>query len=108
MSIAKITAIVRPSALPAIEKMLQDAGVPGMSVSTVKGFGDYADFFRSDWMITQARIEVFVSSARAEEIAERIMDAAHTGVEGDGIVAIEPVTTLYHIRTQRRCDGDAC
>jgi len=36
------------------------------------------------------------------------MDAAHTGMIGDGIVAISPVETVYHIRTRQKCSFDAC
>lgn len=108
MSFAKVTAIVRPAAVPAIEKLLHAAGVPGMSLSHTKGYGDYADFFRNDWMVTHVRVEVFIAAARAEEIAEIIMQAAHTGLEGDGLVAIIPVAAIYHIRTQQRCEEDAC
>lgn len=36
------------------------------------------------------------------------MDVAHTGVQGDGIVAISPVETIYHIRKKEKCEYDAC
>ena len=108
MSFAKVTAIVRPSAVPEIEKQLRADGVPGMTVSRVKGYGDYADFFRKDWMVTHVRIEVFIAESHAEKIAETIMNAAHTGLEGDGLVAILPVSSIYHIRMKKRCDEDAC
>ena len=108
MSFAKITAIVRPDAVEGIETRLHELGVPGMSVSQVKGYGDYADFFKNDWMVTHMRIEVFLGRGRAEQVAEAIMEVAHTGVEGDGLVAITPVDAIYHIRTRQRCEEDAC
>ena len=108
MSFAKVTAIVRPSSVAAIETKLRESGVPGLSVSHVKGYGDYADFFRNDWMVSHIRVEVFIAESRAEEIAETIMEAAHTGVDGDGLVAIMPVTHFYHIRTKTRCEKDVC
>ncbi len=108
MHFAKVTAIVRPSAVKAIEARLREAGVPGMSVSHVKGYGDYADFFRNDWMVTHVRIEVFIRQTQSEQVAEIIMEAGHTGLEGDGLVAIIPVSGLYHIRSKKRCDKDAC
>jgi len=48
MSFAKVTAIVRPSVVKAIKSTLPQSGAPGMSISHVKGYGDYADFFRND------------------------------------------------------------
>ena len=108
MTFAKITAIVRPEALEPIEKQLQSLGVPGMSASRVRGYGDYADYYKDDWMVTHVRIEVFVAESRAEQLAESLMAAAHTGLEGDGLVAISPVSHIYHVRTKARCLEDAC
>jgi len=108
MSFAKITAIVRPSTVDAIEALLHEEGVPGMSIGHVKGYGDYADFYRNDWMVSHVRIEIFIAESRAEKVAEKIMDAAHTGLEGDGLVAIQPVSAVFHIRTKKRCAEDAC
>jgi len=104
MSFKKITAIIRPDLLNKVEKTLKELGVPGVSVSQVKGYGEYADFYAKDWMVTHARIEVIIDTERADAIAQAIMDAAHTGLEGDGIVAIVPVEKLYHIRTKAECD----
>lgn len=108
MDFAKVVAIIRPELLERVEETLKEHGVPGVSVSKVKGYGEYADFYSPDWMVQQIRVEVFIPMSQAEEIAEMIMEAAHTGVEGDGIVAIVPVQALYHIRTRRRCTDKAC
>jgi len=103
MSFKKIIAIIRPDLLDKAEKTLKELGVPGVSISQVKGYGEYADFFSPDWMVTHARVEVIIDTVRAEEIAQAIMETAHTGLEGDGIVAIVPVEKLYHIRTKALC-----
>ncbi len=108
MSFAKIVAIVRPTAVSAVEKLLQEEGAPGVSISHVKGYGDYADFYRNDWVVSHVRIEVFIAESRAQQIAEKIMDVAHTGLEGDGLVAVLPVSAIYHIRTKKRCEEEAC
>lgn len=72
-----------------------------MTVSHVKGFGEYANFYRQDWTTTHARIELFLPRGETERVAGIITDAARTGVPGDGIVAILPVARFYHIRTHR-------
>ncbi len=100
MTYRKITAIVRQDALENVEKKLTEIGVQGISVSQIKGYGEYADFYARDWMSTNARIEIFVIEDHAEEVATAIMDAAHLGMAGDGIVAIQPVEKLYQIRTR--------
>ena len=103
-----VTAIIRPDLLEKVEKALQALNVPGVSVTKVKGYGEYANFYTPDWMVTHARVEVFIGQHRAEEVARAIMDAAHTGMEGDGIVAVLPVESVYHIRTREKCKHDVC
>jgi nitrogen regulatory protein P-II 1 len=108
MEFVKVTAIIRPSVLEKVENALQELHVPGVSVAKVKGYGEYANFYTSDWMVAHVRVEVFIGQHRAEAIAEAIMEAAHTGLEGDGIVAVMPVESVYHIRTREKCRYDAC
>lgn len=108
MKFRKITAILRPERLEAVEEALKRLNVPGVSVTRVKGFGEYANFYQADWMCSHVRVEVFAGVRQADGIAQAIMDAAHTGVEGDGIVAVLPVESLYHIRTKQKCDFEAC
>ena len=108
MEFRKVAAIIRPGALEKVEKALKTLSVPGVTVTKVKGYGEYANFYSSDWMLTHARVEVFVGQHRAEEVARAIMDAAHTGMEGDGIVVVLPVESVYHIRTLERCKHDVC
>jgi len=100
MNYRKVTAIIRRDVLEKVECILQAMGVQGISVTKVKGYGEYADFYSSDWMVSHARIEIFTDKAQAEPIAQAIMNSAHVGVEGDGIVAILPVEKLYRIRTR--------
>jgi nitrogen regulatory protein P-II 1 len=108
MEFRRVTAIIRPGVLEKVEEALQGLGVPGVSVTKVKGYGEYADFFTPDWMLTHVRVEVFIGLHRADEVAQAIMHAAHTGMVGDGIVAISPVEAVYHIRTREKCEYDAC
>lgn len=108
MEFRKVTAIVRPDKLEAVESALQALGVPGLSVSKVKGYGEYANFYTPDWTCTHVRVEVFIGQQRADGVAQAIMDAAHSGIVGDGIVAVLPVESVYHIRTREKCQHDAC
>lgn len=100
MELKKIIAIFRNQSLESVEGRLVDMRVKGFSVSKVKGFGEYANFFNPDWMVTHTRIEIFTEQSRVEEIVAAIMDVAHTGTAGDGIVAVLPVEKLYRIRTK--------
>ncbi len=100
MNYRKVTAIFRLELLEDVSRKLHEFGVKGMTVSKVKGYGEYADFYTKDWLTTHARIEIFMEEHEAEEIAKVIMDVACMDMEGDGIVAILPVEKLYNIRTK--------
>ncbi len=100
MDYRKVTAIIRREVLEKVERKLQEIGVQGISVTKVKGYGEYTDFYSRDWMVSHARVEIFTSEAEAEAIAQAIMEAAHVGQEGDGIIAVLPVEKLYRIRTR--------
>lgn len=99
MKLKKITAIVREGHAEKVEHLLRRIGVPGVSCSHVRGYGEYEDFYRGDPKVTHARFEIFAQEDQADEIVKTIMEAAHTGVSGDGIIAVLPVEHLYHIRS---------
>jgi len=98
MDFRKVNAIIRSDALEKVEQRLHELGVPGISVTRVKGYGEYKNFYTNDWITTHARVEIFTSAKRADEIAQAIMDAACSGTSGDGIVAVLPVEKVYKIR----------
>jgi len=100
MELRKIVAIIRRSALEKVEERLKSLGVKGVSVSRVKGFGEYANFYTADWMVTNAKIEIFTEQSAVDGIVAAILETAHAGLSGDGIVAVLPVEKLYRIRTQ--------
>lgn len=106
MKYRKITAIIRSDVLEKVEKKLQEIGVQGISVTKVKGYGEYADFYSKDWMVSHARIEIFTHESQADSIAQDIMETAQLGFEGDGIVAVLPVEKLYRIRTRTEAKVD--
>lgn len=100
MELRLVVGIIRPRALEAVEKRLQDIGVRGLTVIRSKGYGAQANFFARDWLVDQVKLEIYVEEERAESVAAAIMEAAHTGSGGDGIVAILPVDKVYNIRTR--------
>lgn len=100
MELALIVAVIRGLALEKTEKKLQEIGVRGITVTKVKGYGEYANFFTRDRMTDDVKIEVFAAKEKAERIAGAILDAAHTGSPGDGIVAILPVDRVFSARTR--------
>lgn len=109
MEFRKVTAIIQPAVLEKVERKLQEIGIRGISVTKVKGYGEYANFFSRDWMgsVTHARIEIFTEKAKAESIVQAILEEAHQGLPGDGIVAVVPVERVYRIRTRSIATADA-
>jgi len=104
MNYRKITAIIQPLKLEAVEEKLKNLCVPGISVTKVQGYGEARNYFNSEWTSAYVRIEIFIESSRAQEVAQGIIDAAHTGNEDDGIVAILPVESLYRIHTKEQME----
>ncbi|MCW8899620.1 MAG: P-II family nitrogen regulator [Gammaproteobacteria bacterium] len=108
MNFVKIVSIIRPEALEKVEMALKSMNVPGVSITNIQGYGEYANFFRHDRMVQHIQVEIFIGKRQATEIAEKIMEVAHSGIEGDGIVAIIPVESVYHIRTRQKCGDEVC
>lgn len=97
---AKVTAIIRSECLRQVERALQERQTSGVSISRVKGYGEYADFFSGDWMSTHVRMEVITGAAHADAVAQAILGAACTGTTGDGLVAIVPIERVWRVRTK--------
>ena len=100
MDIKLIIAIIRRHKLEAVEQKLKETGVERINVTKVKGYGEYHDFFARDWMVEEVRLEIFTRKDEVETITAAIMDAAHTGLPGDGVVAVVPIEKFFLIRTR--------
>ena len=98
MELKKITAIIRASKLEDVERRLQESGVDGVSVSTVKGYGEYKNFLTQNWMVTHSRIEIFTIETEVKKIVDIILDTASCGLAGDGVIAVLPVEKFFKIR----------
>ncbi|WP_455219423.1 P-II family nitrogen regulator [Kaarinaea lacus] len=97
MAINYIVAVVRESQVKSIVAKLYEHNVPGVTVSPVKGYGEHISMSK-DSLDESVRVEVFVAEKHAQPVANIIMQAAHTGMEGDGIVAILPVNEMHLVR----------
>lgn len=100
MDVKFIVAIIRRDRLEQVEKKLQDIGVERISVSKVKGYGEYHNFFARNWMVEEVRVEIFTRKDEVEDVTSAIIEAAHTGLPGDGVVAVIPVEKLFLIRSR--------
>jgi len=99
MELRKVTAIFRREKKEEVIERLHELGLGGMTVTEVKGYGEYANLYTKDWLVDHVRIEIFTERAKATAAAEAVMDVAHTGAAGDGVVAILPLERFLCIRT---------
>jgi len=100
MPFRKITAIIRQERLAKVEWALIDRGLSGVTVTSVKGFGEDVNLARGDLLVRHVRLEVFTAADHVEGIVETILETASTGAEGDGLVAVLPVEAVYRVRTR--------
>ena len=105
----KIEAIIKPFKLDEVKEALQEAGVQGLSVTEVKGFGrqkGHTELYRgAEYVVDflpKVKLEVIVEDSMAERVVEAIAAAAQTGRIGDGKIFVIPVETALRIRTGER------
>jgi nitrogen regulatory protein P-II 1 len=108
----KIEAIIKPFKLDDVKDALTGAGIVGMTVSEVRGFGrqkGHTEMYRgSEYTIDflpKMKVEVVVPDSMAEKVVALIAAAARTGSIGDGKIFVEPLEEAVRIRTGERGDN---
>lgn len=108
----KVEAIIKPFKLDEVKEALQTAGLVGMTVSEVKGFGrqkGHTELYRGAEytvdFLPKLKLELVISDNQVEETIEAINTAAKTGKIGDGKIFITNVEQAVRIRTGET--GDA-
>jgi nitrogen regulatory protein PII len=100
MNVKYVIAIIRPDALLALEARLGNLHVQGMTVTKVKGYGEYTDFYSRNHLTEHLKVEIFVEESKLEVLTNAILDVAHSDIPGAGILAVLPVDDFFHIRTR--------
>ncbi len=108
-----ITAIIKPFTLDDVRHAIEAAGVLGLTLSEVQGYGrqrGHTEVYRGAEynvdFVPKARVDVVVDDEFADRVVDAIIKAARTGKIGDGKVWVTPVERLIRIRTGER-DHDA-
>ncbi|MBB1473128.1 MULTISPECIES: P-II family nitrogen regulator [unclassified Luteimonas] len=108
-----VMAIIKPFKLDDVREALSEAGVAGITVTEVKGFGrqkGHTELYRgAEYVVDflpKIKLEVAVSDEQAELVTEAILKAAGTGKIGDGKVFVYDLERVVRIRTGE-IDGDA-
>ncbi len=102
----KVEAIIKPFKLDEVKAALQAAGVQGMTVSEVKGFGrqkGHTELYRgAEYVVDflpKVKVEVIVADEITQQVVEAIAGAAKTERIGDGKIFVSPVEEVLRIRT---------
>jgi nitrogen regulatory protein PII len=105
----KIETIIKPFKLDEVKKTLNEAGITGMTVAEVKGFGrqkGHTEIYRgAEYVvdfIPKVKIEAAVPAEMVPAIVERILTAARTGKIGDGKIFVYDLEEVIRIRTGER------
>ncbi len=105
----KIEAIIKPFKLEEVKDALGEAGIEGMTVSEVKGFGrqkGHTEIYRgSEYTVDflpKIKLELVVGDAEAQTAVDAIVKAAKTGKIGDGKIFVSAVDEAIRIRTEER------
>ena len=104
-----VEAIVKPFKLDEVKEALTKAGIQGMTVEEVKGFGrqkGHTELYRgaeySVDFLPKVKIEILVPDDKAGTVVRIISDSAKTGKIGDGKIFVTPVEEVIRIRTGER------
>ena len=105
----KIEAYIKPFKLDEVKEALSEAGIQGMTVTEVKGFGrtggkkeiNRGSAYIVDF-VPKVKVEVVVPDALVGRVLELVQENAKTGRIGDGKIFVRPIDEAIRIRTGER------
>ena len=102
----KIEAVIKPFKLEDVKDALTEAGITGMTVSDVKGYGrqqGHSELYRgAEYVVDflpKIKLELIVAEEDVDSTIEVIIEAAKTGKIGDGKIFVSPIEKIVRIRT---------
>ena len=102
----KVEAIIQPFKLDGVKDALNEAGIYGMTVTEVRGFGrqkgqkeSYRGAEYTVEFVPKTKIEVAVADNLVEKVVETILRTAKTGNIGDGKIFVTALGDVVRIRT---------
>jgi nitrogen regulatory protein PII len=108
----KVEAIIRPFKLEDVKIALVNAGIVGMTVSEVRGFGrqkGQVERYRGSEFtvefLQKLKLEIVVDDDKVDTVVAAIQDAARTGEIGDGKIFVSTIDSVIRIRTGDRDSG---
>ncbi len=108
-----VMAIIKPFKIDDVRDALTHAGIHGLTVTEVKGYGrqkGHTEIYRgAEYAVSflpKLKIEIVVSDDQADKVVEAIATSARTGLIGDGKIFVQTVEQAVRIRTGET-DNDA-
>ena len=105
----KVEAIIRPFKLEDVKLALVNAGIVGMTVSDVRGFGrqkGQVERYRGSEFtvefLQKLKLDIVVDDDKVDTVVTAIQDAARTGEIGDGKIFVSSIDSVIRIRTGDR------
>ncbi len=105
----KVEAIIKPFKMEDVKDALLEAGIEGMTVTEVKGFGrqkGHTEIYRgSEYTVDflpKVKFEIVLDDSNVQAAVNAIIKAARTGKIGDGKVFVLPIDEAIRIRTEER------
>ncbi|HIM57972.1 MAG TPA: P-II family nitrogen regulator [Gammaproteobacteria bacterium] len=101
-----VTAILRPHQLDNVREALSDAGVSGITVTEVKGFGrqkGHTEMYRgAEYQVDflpKVKLEIAIPASKLDDVIETITHVASSGKVGDGKIFVSNLEKVVRIRT---------
>ena len=108
----RITAVIKPFKLDEVREALAGAGLTGLTVTEVKGFGrqrGHNELYRgAEYVVDfvpKTRIEIAVKTGMIDTVVDAIVKAAKTGKVGDGKIFVTNIDRVVRIRTGEMDDA---
>ena len=108
-----ITAIIKPFKLDEVREALTEAGIDGMTVSEVKGYGrqkGHTEIYRgAEYAVNflpKIKIDIVTTADMVDKVVDAIIKTAKTGQIGDGKVFVSNIESTIRIRTEEK-DAEA-
>lgn len=105
----KVEAMIRPFKLDEVKIAMVNAGVIGMTVSDVRGFGKQKGqtkrYRGSEYeveFLQKLKVEIVVEDNQVDTVVQQLSLAARTGEIGDGKIFISPIEEVIRIRTKEK------
>jgi len=102
----RIEAVIKPFKLEDVKDALTEAGITGMTVSDVKGYGrqqGHSELYRgAEYVVDflpKIKIDLVVAESQVDEVVTLISESARTGKIGDGKIFVSPIEKIIRIRT---------